>query len=224
MKNAVVQNATGSVLQFGFPDFTDLNANPYFNPVTMSQVQVQDDATVPVVNGTPVPLKYVKVVSGQFVEMTALEKSAVDTATPTSSVQRILTPGETIVTSGHASDATTGFASVLGGVKTSRPLTAGDYQLAVTFEMSLTGNAIWDNNGPRSAAQARLLWNGSELQSWVGPLAFYSTFSALLGAQLSEGSTPTIDLQVRRFGLAGVSVRARRVRIELAPTLASAAL
>lgn len=224
MKNAVVQNSTGSVLQFGFGDFTDVNANPYFNPATMSQVQVQDAATVPVVNGVPVPLKYVKVVSTQFVEMTALEKAAVDAVTPTSAVQRILFANETIVTSGHASDATTGFATVIGGVKTSSPLVAGDYQLAVTFEMSLVANAIWDNNGPRSAAQARLLWNGSELQSWVAPLAFYTTFSAILGAQLADGSTPTIDLQIRRFGLAGMNVRARRVRIELAPTLASAAL
>jgi hypothetical protein len=224
MKNAVVHNATGSVLQFGFMDFTDTQSNPYFNSATMSQVQVQDDSTVPVVNGQPVALKYVKVLSTQFVEMTALEKATVDAIAPVSSVQRILAPGETIVTTGHASDTTTGFLTVIGGLKTSRPLVAGDYQLATTFEMALTGNAIWDNTGARSAAQARLLFNGTEIQTWVAPLATYTAFSAILGATLAEGAAPTFDLQIRRFGQAGLNARARRVRIEIAPTLTSSIL
>jgi hypothetical protein len=69
--NAVTDNATGAVIKWGFTDFVG-----DYDAATQSVVALNDGA-VPVEG---VPLYYQKVVTGDFVEMSAAEKSAVDDA------------------------------------------------------------------------------------------------------------------------------------------------
>jgi hypothetical protein len=215
MQNVQILNSTGSVLSYGY---SDMSANAGYNPAIHSVVQVGDDSYPP----DGVPLKYVKVVDSAFVEMSAVEKAAVDAVTPIATPQRKIVMAETTVATG-GTDAATGFATVIGGQVTAKPVKASDYQLLVTFELALVANATWGATGPDRAAQARLMWDGGEIAGWLNPLAFYTTCTAALGAALAEGHTPTIDLQIRRFGSAG-SARARRIRLELAPTLSAAAI
>ena len=136
-------------------------------------------------------------------------------ATFTSPIQRKSQAGELIVAAG-AVDASTGFASVFGAPLSVAPLAAGDYQLLVSFELSLTANAVWGTSGPDRAAQARVLWNGVEIATWVTPFAQYTLLSGAASATLVDGATPQFDLQLRRFGAAG-SARMRRARVELSP-------
>lgn len=218
-RNAKILNATQQVLEFGSLDFTSA---PGWNGATMTQVAIADDAAIPVVNGAEIPLKYTKVVAQQFVEMTAPEKAIVDAATPTLAVQRGAANAEQQTTSGHASDATTGWVSAIGGVKTALPLVGGDWQLIVALELALLASASWNNTGPLSAAQARIVWNGTEIYNWLWPHPHYCGFSVPLGATIAEGVRPTIDIQFRRFGLAATA-RVRRIRYELAPTTGSVA-
>lgn len=220
MKNAVIQNSTGRVLKWGGCDFRTESS---FNASTMTQVALLEDA-VPPTNGGGVPVlnKYLKVVSQQFVEMSAAEKLAVDAVFPSSAVQRASVAAETTVATG-GTDAATGFSSVIGGTKTVKPVTAGDWQITVAFELSMVANATWAGTGPDRAAQARLVVNGVEQYTWVNPFTTYTTMTCVIGAALAEGATPTIDLQIRRFGSAG-SARARRIRLELAPTVSSISL
>lgn len=209
MRNAVIKTATGSVVATGYTDFTSqLKAGEEQVAVNPGAIEIEG-----------VSLRYQKIVGGEFVEMTESEKGIVDASTPVAVVQRKTGSPELVVANG-GTDAATGFASAIGGVITSRPLKAGDYQLLVTFEMAMVANATWGATGPDRAAQARLLWNGVEIATWINPFAFYSAFSVVAGDTLAEGFQPTIDLQVRRFGNAG-SARIRRVRLELAPTLAA---
>jgi len=71
MKKAVIDTATGAVIKWGFTDFlNDYNAS------TQSIVDLNEGAVPP--EGTPD--YYCKIVSGEFVEMTAGEKTAVDNA------------------------------------------------------------------------------------------------------------------------------------------------
>lgn len=215
--NAKVLNATQQVLEYGSIDYISA---PGWNGATMTQVPLLDGATPPVVNGVEVPLKYTKVVGGQLTEMTQVEKDLVVSLTPSLAVQRITAgPEQTVNTGAGGADTTTGWASVIGGVKTSGfPLTAGDWQLVVSFELALQATAAWNNAGPDRAAQARLLWNGSEIATWVWPHPLYCGFATVMGANLAEGVKPTIDIQLRRWGTTGVA-RIRRVRFELAPTV-----
>lgn len=220
--NAKILNATQQVIEYGSIDY--VNA-PGWNGATMTQVALLDGATPPVVNGVEVPLKYVKVVSGVLVEMTQPEKALVDSLTPSNVVQRGSANAEqTTNTGAGGADTTTGWVSVFGGPKTSLyPLIAGDWQLIVSLELALAAVASWNNAGPAAAAQARLMWNGSELHTWIWPHPLYCAFSVPVGATLAEGTKPTIDVQFRRWGTAGTA-RIRRVRFELAPTTGSVAL
>ena len=214
--NAKVLNATQQVLEYGSIDYTTA---PGWNGATMTQVPLADGASPPITNGVEVPLKYVKVSGGQLVEMNQTEKDLVDSLTPSSAVQRITAgPEQTVNAGAGGADTTTGWASVIGGMKTSRfPLIAGDWQLVVSLELALQAAGNWNNAGPDRAAQARLLWNGSEIATWVWPHPLYTGFGTVMGATLAEGVKPTIDIQLRRWGSAGVA-RIRRVRFELAPT------
>lgn len=220
--NAKILNATQQVIEYGSFDYTIL---PGWNGATMTQVALVDGAAPPVVNGVEVPLKYVKVVSGQLVEMTTGEKALVDSLTPSNVVQRGAANAEqTTNTGAGGADTTTGWVSVFGGPKTSLyPLIAGDWQLIASLEISLAAVSSWNNAGPNAAAQARLMWNGSEVHTWIWPHPIYCAFSVPIGATLGEGTKPTIDIQFRRWGAAGTA-RIRRVRFELAPTTGAAIL
>lgn len=72
-KWAVIHVTTGSVIQYGFADFSSS-----YNPVTESLVQMNRDSVPP----DGVPLYYVKTVSGSpfsdFIEMSQVEKDLVD--------------------------------------------------------------------------------------------------------------------------------------------------
>lgn len=214
-RHAVIDTATGYVKRYGTVDFT---LESVFKPLTETQVDINTVTQIP----DGVLQEYTKVVGGNFVEMTAPEKAAVDAVLPTNVVQRKIVDAETIVATG-STDATTGWASVVGGTVTARPLKAGDYQLAVAFELSLTAVAVWAAGGPDRAAQARLLLNGAEIATWVEPLNFYSRMGVTLGDVFTEGAVLTLDLQIRRFGPAG-SARARKIRLELSPVGAARAL
>lgn len=220
--NAKILNATQQVLEYGDFDYTSL---PGWNGATMTQVALTPGAQPPIVNGVEIPLKYVKVVSGNFVEMTAQEKALVDSLTPSNTIQRGAANAEqTTNTGAGGADTTTGWVSVFGGAKTSAfPLIGGDWQLMVSLEIALAAVASWNNTGPNAAAQARLLWNGAEVHTFVWPHPLYCAFSVPIGATLAEGVKPTIDIQFRRWGASGTA-RIRRVRFELAPTNAGVAL
>jgi hypothetical protein len=71
--NALTDNATGAVLRYGYSEFT---GDPDYDAGTMTQVALNDGAQ-PV---TDLPLYYQKIVAGNFVEMSAAEKSAVQDA------------------------------------------------------------------------------------------------------------------------------------------------
>lgn len=214
-KHALIQNNTTGILRYGFQDFT---TDQDYNAGTMTQVNIADEAAAP----DDVLIKYCKVVALLIVEMTPAEKIIVDNLTPTAAVQRKIVDPETVIATGGA-DAVTGWASVIGGVVTTKPLIASDYQLAVAFELSLVAAAVWGAGGPDRAAQARLLMNGAEIATWVEPMHVYSRMGVTLGDVFARGTVLTFDLQIRRFGTAG-SARARRIRLELAPTVSAQAL
>lgn len=215
MRNAVIRTSTGSVLRYGYADFSGDGA---FDAATETQLALNESAIEP----EGVPLKYIKVVAGEFVEMSPAEKAAVDAVTAVGHVLRKLQFDEITVADG-GTDTSTGFTSVFGAALQVPPLKAGDWQLIATFELALVAGASWSGTGPDRAAQARLMWNGAEIATWLNPHAHYLTLSASFGATLTEGETPTLDLQIRRFGVAG-SARVRRVRLELAPTVAAATI
>ena len=73
MRNAVTDNAVLSVLRYGATDFT---TDGSFNGATQTQVALNPGTQPP----AGVQLSHVKVVAGDFVEMTAPEKAAVDAA------------------------------------------------------------------------------------------------------------------------------------------------
>ena len=212
-QNAVVLTSSGSVLRYGNQVFT---TDGSFDAARETEVALNDDTFPP----DGVPLIHVKIVAGEFVEMTAPEKAIADGLYPTSVVQRKVQLGEVSVTTGGA-DAETGWQSAIGGAVTARAVAGGDYQLSVSFEMKLSANAAWSGSGPNRAAQARLVWNGIVLAEWLNPYAFYNVSSVVIGDSLALGLVPTIDLQMRIFGSVSGSALMQRVRMELAPTAAA---
>lgn len=221
MRNARIHTATGYVKEYGYTDYTQ---DPTFNPAVESQVEITEGTSPP----DGIPLQHVKVVVpaptvdnptplGEFATMTAPEIAAVDLIFPVRIVQRKSKTAETVVTTGDT-DAGGGWASVLGGSATCRPVIAANYQLLVSLDLSLVANAVWGASGPNKTAQARLTMDGTEIATWVHPFTTYETKDVTLGAALAQGAAPVFDIQIRRFGPGPASVRARRVRIEIGPT------
>lgn len=203
MKNAVIDTATGYVKRWGFADFT---TDGTFDGATETQVVLNDEA-VPVAD---IPLHYNKIVGGDFVEMTQPEKDAVDAVMPTNGVQRINAMAEQTIT-GSA------FQSVFGGVRTPRPLKAGEYVLAVTFEMKLATPAVWGAGGPSKAAQVQLLLNGTEIQQWLWPHDRYNGHAFIAGRAFAEGAQPTFDLQARALAAGSEDIQVRNARMQIQP-------
>jgi hypothetical protein len=136
-------------------------------------------------------------------------------ASPTTQriMQRRTANAEVVVSTGQA-DPGAGWVQILQLV--SVPLEAGAYQLTCYFELSLTAVATWGASGPNRTAQARLLLNGSEVSTWVNPYDAYHRVGIATGDMVAAGATPTLSLELRRFGTAG-SARIRRCRLELQP-------
>lgn len=203
MKNAVIDTATGYVKRWGFTDFT---ADGNFDGVTETQVALNDEA-VPVAD---IPLHYNKIVGGDFVEMTQPEKDAVDAVMPTNGVQRINAMAEQTI-SGSA------FQSVFGGVWTPRPLKAGEYVLAVTFEMKLDSAAVWGASGPSKSAQMQLELNGAEIQQWLWPHDRYNGHAFIAGRAFVEGAQPTFNLLARALATGSQDIQVRNARMQIQP-------
>jgi hypothetical protein len=61
--------------------------------------------------------------------------------------------------------------------------------------------------------------NGSEIATWVNPFDTYHRVGIAGGAPVPDGATPTLTLELRRFGTAG-SAKARKARLEMFPVTA----
>lgn len=131
----------------------------------------------------------------------------------TALVQRIERNGEVSVTTGQT-DPNGGWVVILSAQ--SPKLAASEYELTVGFELSLAAAATWGTAGPNRTAQARLLYNGVEIGTWVNPFDAYDRKGITIGAKIEAGATPIFSLELRRFGAAGTA-RIRRTRMQLSP-------
>ncbi len=166
------------------------------NPAPAGQIRHVDVTGVAVINDPANGLKYTKVVAGVFVAMSEAERTNVDNLTPSSDVQRIIRPGP-IITDG------TGWQSIFTSPREARPVVAGDWELTACFAIKMANGPTWDAGGADSAAEARLLVNGTVRRPWILPMAFYSTHSGCLSDNLADGVVLTIDFQTNRKGASG---------------------
>ena len=199
---ALTDNATGSVISWGHTEFTPTS--------TQTVTEIYDQSTYP--GG---PEKYVKVVANLFAPMSQAERDLVDQWIPERRIIRVRRPAEMQVTTGPA-DANNGWSSAFAAPLQCPALRAGDYQLAITFELALLASATWNASGPTSAAQVRLLQNGSEIMAWLSSISEYDGRCAVFSATVAEGARPTFDVQIRRLG-AAATARMRRLALTIAP-------
>lgn len=205
MATALITVATGSVVGWGEEDLTGRAG------AGQSVVTLQTGAAPP----AGVPRKYLKVVAGLFVEMTAPEKAAVDLVFPVRKVLRASRAAELTATTGNA-DPGNGWVSAFSAPLQSPPLEAGEYQLSVSFELALLAAAAWNGSGAASGAQARLLMNGSEIGTWIWPFDTYTRQVGVFSAAQAAGAAPVFDFQIRRAG-AAATARARKIVLTIKP-------
>ena len=205
MATALITVATGSVVGWGEEDLTGRAG------AGQSVVTLQTGAAPP----AGVPRKYLKVVAGLFVEMTAPEKAAVDLVFPVRKVLRASRAAELTATTGNA-DPGNGWVSAFSAPLQSPPLEAGEYQLSVSFELALLAAAAWNATGALSGAQARLTMNGAEIGTWVWPFETYSRMGAVFSSPMAQGAAPVFDFQIRRAG-AAATARVRKLALTITP-------
>jgi hypothetical protein len=197
MINALIHNATGSVLEWGTVE--------YVPAAGQSVVQVFDASTFP--EGEP--NIYVKVLGGFFMAMNALERRAVNLAIPQRRPQRVLHEDEELVTTNETSPGG-GWGDFIPLV-TAEPLLAGPYQVVCGFELALLANSAVHT------AQARLRIDGVEVATWQNPRSPYNRCQFIDTIAFPHGATPTFSVQIRRFGAAPGTARARRGSVLIYP-------
>jgi hypothetical protein len=199
MPNALIHDATGAVLAWGYSAFLP--------DAGQSVVIVTDPATYPTGG---VPSLYVKVVSGLFAAMTPAEIAAVNLAIPQRRPQRVAhDPEVTAVT--NQMDPGGGWVDVIG-LTTAEPLLPGTYQIVCGFELAMVASSAVHTG------QCRLQVEGIEVATWQNPRSAYNRCQYVETFVFELGETPSFRLQLRRFG-GGVGVaRARKASIVIYPS------
>jgi len=195
--NALINNATGAVLEWGAVDYV---AGP-----GQSVATIDDAGSFP----QDTPNRYVKVVSGLFVAMSPGERVAVDLTIPQRRAQRVTEPLE-IQVSTNETGSGGGWGDVIAPIS-AQPLLAGAYQCVCGLELALLANSA------THTAQARLMLNGVEVATWQNPRSAYTRFQFQDALLFATGAAPTLALQIRRFGPGAGTARARRASIVLYP-------
>lgn len=178
-------------------------SDPQFDGGTETQYTLAAPATL----AAGVPPHHHKVVANLVVEMTALEKSAVDDARPTSEVQE----------HNHKAEVTrdgTSSQSVLDAAFTSKPLIAGRYELTVTAEMKMDAAATWGAGGPDRTAEMVLSLDGVEIAVLHNPHDRYQLLSFVGSLDFDLDDAPVFDIKIDMLG-ASADVLARRIRMTM---------
>jgi hypothetical protein len=201
MINALIHNATGSVLEWG--------AVQYVAGPGQSVVVIIDPGSFPEGEQN----RYVRVAGGLFVAMTPAERAAVNLAIPQRRAQRVAHAAQVIIATGEGAPGG-GWGNVIAPT-TLEPLVGGAYQLVCGFELGLGVDS------PSHAAQARLHVSGTEVGTWVTTRAAYTRFQLLDTFVYATGARPIVRLQIRRLGTPAPAAvaRARRASIVLYPAM-----
>jgi len=197
MINALIHTATGSVLEWG--------AVSYVPSPGQSVMAIEDAGSFP----EDTPNHYVKVVGGLFVAMSPGERVAVDLTIPQRLAQRVSEPLEIQVATNETSPDG-GWGNVIAPTPC-QPLLAGAYQLVCGFELALLASSA------THTGQARLMLSGTEVATWQNPRSSFTRFQFADVLVFPTGASPTLALQIRRFGPGAGTARARRASIVLYP-------
>lgn len=146
-RNAVIYTFTGSLLRSGFCDFLNDGS---FDATSETQVAVNDGAIRP----PNVDIKYVKVVAGEFVEMSAAEKLIVNQVNPPPLSSELPLPH---LVDGYTSTNSTNFVSIRGTIYNEQ---------TVNGQRSIVSTSANDSSAGTGARKVQLRYFD---QAMVGP-------------------------------------------------------